>query len=272
MKKTIHRARVAVIGTQEDMTTLCRTLLANCDMLETPEDRPPYTLEELMTQVHAESARLGAPENGFYYGMVAFHTYGDALANSCRLDMVQHATGMWIACFHYTSETPFQREDWLHLHEATGRVPMLAIHASEEFAADKGMTVFMGGKVMDEWSQMGEIWLWLMEQYEVGNPPEEAVKRLEQLQQIMQESDFDMTIPELLESCIDHLRDIAAHTAQPEELTALMDMCREKKDFQGLFVVQCRIAETALWDLARQDLWLANLESMLAEWNAQHPA
>lgn len=272
MRKIIHRARVVAIGTEEDMTNLCRTLLANCDMLETPDDRPPYSLEELLEQIYRESAALGEGEKGFYYGMTAFQSDGDAVEGSCHLDIKCHETGMWMASFRYESETPFQREDWLYLHEHAGRVPMLSIHACEEFAADKGMTIFSGGQVMDDWSLMGEIWLWLMRQYEVGNPPEEAVKALEQVERIMQESDFDQTMPELLQGCIDHLRDIAAHTAQPEALSELMDICREKKDFQGLFMVQCRIAETLLWDMARQDLWLANLESTLHAWQEAHPA
>ena len=113
-------------------------------------------------------------------------------------DIARQPSGLWTACFHYDGETPFQSEDWLYLHEHAGRVPMLAIHACADFAADKGMTVFTGGQTLDEWSQMAEIWFWLMEQYEIGNPPEEAVQHLKKLEGIMRQSDFDMTIPELL--------------------------------------------------------------------------
>ena len=172
---------------------------------------------------------------------------------------------MWTACFHYDGEPPFQSEDWLYLHEHAGRVPMLAIHACADFAADKGMTVFTGGQTLDEWSQMAEIWFWLMEQYEIGNPPEEAVQHLKKLEGIMRQSDFDMTIPELLRGCIDHLNDVMAHTNQPDELRRLMDECAERKDYQGLFVVQCQVAETGLWDCTHVDLWLANLESILCD-------
>ena len=45
--KELHRARVVAIGSEEDMAAVCRTLLANCDWLEIPDDRPPYSLEEL---------------------------------------------------------------------------------------------------------------------------------------------------------------------------------------------------------------------------------
>jgi hypothetical protein len=204
--------------------------------------------------------------------MVARYTYGDADNRTCRFDIARQPSGLWTACFHYDGETPFQSEDWLYLHEHAGRVPMLAIHACADFAADKGMTVFTGGQTLDEWSQMAEIWFWLMEQYEIGNPPEEAVQHLKKLEGIMRQSDFDMTIPELLRGCIDHLNDVMAHTNQPDELRRLMDECAERKDYQGLFVVQCQVAETVLWDCTHVDLWLANLESILREWQKENPA
>ena len=227
--------------------------------------RRPVALKQ-----HAEE--LGGEESGFYYGMVARYTYGDADNRTCRFDIARQPSGLWTACFHYDGETPFQSEDWLYLHEHAGRVPMLAIHACADFAADKGMTVFTGGQTLDEWSQMAEIWFWLMEQYEIGNPPEEAVQHLKKLEGIMRQSDFDMTIPELLRGCIDHLNDVMAHTNQPDELRRLMDECAERKDYQGLFVVQCQVAETVLWDCTHVDLWLANLESILREWQKENPA
>ena len=171
------------------MAAVCRTLLANCDWLEIPDDRPPYSLEELRQQVKQHAEELGGEESGFYYGMVARYTYGDADNRTCRFDIARQPSGLWTACFHYDGETPFQNEDWLYLHEHAGRVPMLAIHDCADFAADKGMTVFTGGQTLDEWSQMAEIWFWLMEQYEIGNPPEEAVQHLKKLEAIMCQSD-----------------------------------------------------------------------------------
>ena len=44
---TIHRTRIAAIGCEEDMLRLCRVMLENVDRYEEPEERPPYTLEEL---------------------------------------------------------------------------------------------------------------------------------------------------------------------------------------------------------------------------------
>ena len=48
---TLHRTRLVAIGCEEDMQRLCRVLLENVDRYEEPEDRQPYTLEELYAQV-----------------------------------------------------------------------------------------------------------------------------------------------------------------------------------------------------------------------------
>lgn len=116
--KELHRARVVAIGSEEDMAAVCRTLLANCDWLEIPDDRPPYSLEELRQQVKQHAEELGGEESGFYYGMVARYTYGDADNRTCRFDIARQPSGLWTACFHYDGETPFQSEDWLYLHVA----------------------------------------------------------------------------------------------------------------------------------------------------------
>ena len=60
--KELHRARVVAIGSEEDMAAVCRTLLANCDWLEIPDDRPPYSLEELRQQVKKHAEELGGEE------------------------------------------------------------------------------------------------------------------------------------------------------------------------------------------------------------------
>ena len=59
---------------------------------------------------------------------------------------------------------------------------------------------------------------------------------------------------------------------QTPNLRRLMDECAERKDYQGLFVVQCQVAETVLWDCTHVDLWLANLESILREWQKENQA
>ena len=149
--KELHRARVVAIGSEEDMAAVCRTLLANCDWLEIPDDRPPYSLEELRQQVKKHAEELGGEESGFYYGMVARYTYGDADNRTCRFDIARQPSGLWTACFHYDGETPFQSEDWLYLHEHAGRVPMLAIHA----CADGGNLVLADGTVRNRQSAGG---------------------------------------------------------------------------------------------------------------------
>ena len=82
----------------------------------------------------------------------------------------------------------------------------------------------------------------------------------------MEREEFDLTIAELLQSCIDNLEDLAAHTSQPEMLAGLMRQCREEKDYEGLFMVQCRIAETVLWESEHHDRWVACLEAVREAW------
>lgn len=267
----LHRARVCYFGTEKDMMKLCRVLLKNCDWLEEPEDGPALTLDGLLREIHERAADMGAGEKGFFYGMVARYTMGDSDDDKNRLDIMKHPAGLWTACFSYEGEVAFQPEDWLDLHERTGRVPALAIHAEELFGPDLGMTVFTGGKAMDEWSFMGETWLWLMEQYMIGYPPEEAVRRLDEIERLMADSEYEMTVDELLEMSIDHLKDILAHTSQPEMLRSLMDQCLKSRDYSGLFMVQCQVAETVLWDCAREKRWLAHLQSVRMAWQEKYP-
>ena len=85
--KELHRARVVAIGSEEDMAAVCRTLLANCDWLEIPDDRPPYSLEELRQQVKQHAEELGGEESGFYYGMVARYTYGTRITAPAALTL-----------------------------------------------------------------------------------------------------------------------------------------------------------------------------------------
>ncbi len=264
---TLTRARVCAVGAEQDMLALCRALLHNCDWLEEPDlDLPALTLEQLISQVTHHAQLEGGDSSTFYYGMLADYPYGDAIDSTCRLTIRKHATGLWTALFAYDSETAFQPEDWLRLHRQCGDLPMLALHADWNFGLEKGMKVFVGGKVGDDWSRMGETWLWLMAQYEVGYPPEEAVERLRKLRRTIDREEFDMSIREMLQGCIDNLTDLHAHTCEPEALTALMTACREKRDYEGLFLVQCRIAETALWDTEHTNRWLACLEAVKAAW------
>ncbi len=265
---TLTRARVCAVGAENDMMCLCRALLSNCDWLQEPEaGLPPLTLAQLIDQVNFHARKEGGEDSGFYYGMLAEYPYGDALGETCHLTIRKHATGLWTALFCYDSETAFQPEDWLRLHRQCRNLPMLALHADWDFGLEKGMKVFTGGKVHDDWTNMAETWLWLMARYEVGYPPEEAVERLRKLRKTIDREEFDMSIGEMLQSCIDHLTDLYGHTCDPAMLVELMEQSKAEKDFEGLFLVQCRIAETELWEMEHKNRWIACLETVKKAWH-----
>lgn len=265
-----YQTRVCAFGSEQDMLRLCRAMLDNCDWLEEPEeDRPEPDLPALMEQMAYHAREEGGEACEFFYGMLARHTYGDAHDDTCRLTIRQEACGLWTASFIYGSETPCQVEDWLRLHRQCDRVPMLILRASWDFTRDKGMLILTGGHALEDWNRMGEIWLWLIETYETGNPPDEAVVRLKKLEETMEREEFDLSVSELLQACIDNLNDLTDQTEEPETLQAQMAQCREKQDWQSLFTLQCRVAESVLWETEHKALWLANLEAVRDAWEAR---
>ena len=265
MMTTKTRSRVCAVGSESDMITLCRALLANRGWLP-EEDEAPLTLEQLTALIHHHAQQEGGAEDAFFYDMVAPRPYGTALLTACRFHVKKHPCGIWTASFAYGGDTAFQPEDWLRLHRQCGSVPMLAMYADWDFGLEKGMKRFIGGKMGDDWSRMGEVWMWLMARYEDGYPPEESVARLRKLRATLEREDFDMTIGELLMACIDNLHDLDVETGDPEDLAAQLHRCREEKDFTELLRLYLRIAETALWEIAHIDRWLANLTTTLEAW------
>lgn len=260
----LYRSRVVAIGTEEDMYRLNRALLRNhgCDA-DDPDDAPPLTLEGMVEKIHQLAQWEGAREGSFLYEMVSPRPYGEADDAESRYTVRQEPCGLWTASFVYEGAEPFQPEDWLHLHTACGRIPMLALHASWDFSQARGMMIFTGGHALENWDRMAECWLWLIAQYEYGYPPEEAIRRLHKLEATLEREDCDLSIEELLESCIDNLRvvgDINDVTA--ESLAAAL----QAKDFAGLFEMQARVAETVLWETEHNARWLANLEVILRAW------
>ena len=265
---TMHRARVVAIGEEKDMLRLCRVMLRNCGEEEPGEDLPPLKLEELLGQIRRRAREEGGPGSEFYYGMVSPLHYGQAEADTCRLRLRQENCGLWTATFAFDSGEPFQQEDWLRLHNSCDRLPMLALRASGDFARAKGMLVYCGGHILENWERMEEAWMYLIDQYECGYPPEEAVKRLVRLQATLEREDSDLTVDMLLEGCMDNLRDIADHAADPQLLQDMMEQCRQKRDYQGLFMLQCHVAESALWETEHNARWLATLETVRQAWQA----
>lgn len=268
MLTTRTRSRVCAVGSEADMIVLCRALLKNRDWLPEAGDTP-LSLEQLLALVHRHARKEGGEQCMFFYDMVAAHPYGAALASECRLEVKKHPCGVWTARFAYGGDTPFQPEDWLKLHQQCGNVPMLAMYAQWDFGQEKGMKRFIGGKMGDDWSRMGEAWMWLMAEYEDGYPPEESILRLKKLQRTLEREEFDMSIDELLTACIDNLAALDRDTADPEALAAQMQHCRESRDFTGLLRLYLRLAESVLWEAEHVDRWLANLTADRDAWRAK---
>lgn len=267
MMTTKTCSRVCAVGSEADMMTLCRALLTNRGWLpEENAEEPELTLEQLVALVHRHARKEGGEDCGFFYDMVAEHPYGAALTTACRFEVRRHPSGVWTACFTYGGDTSFQPEDWLELHRQCGCVPMLAMYADWDFGLEKGMKRFVGGKMGDDWSRMGEVWLWLTAAYEDGYPPEEAVARLRKLRTTLEREDFDMTIGDLLSACEENLRQLDEETGDAEALRADMQRCREEKDFTELLRLYLRIAETALWEADHYKRWLAALTAAREAW------
>ena len=262
-----NRARVCTLGTQEDMVRLCRTLLDNCQWFDEPEDdKPDLTLEELMALI-AKHARLdGSDESTFTYPMVGPRPYGDAVASTCRLNIRRHPCGLYLALFAYDSETPFQHEDWLNLHRQMKMLPMMALYANDDFGLEKGMKIFAGGRVGDDWDRMGEAFLFLIANYEEGFPPDEAVARLRKLRKTLEREDFDLTIGGILRGCIENLEGLQEDVSDLEALAADMQTFRQEKDYESLFHLYLRLIEAELWEIQHVDRHLACLEAVYDAW------
>ena len=262
-----NRARVCTLGTQEDMVRLCRTLLDNCQWFDEPEDdKPDLTLEELQSLI-AKHARLdGGSESTFCYPMVGPRPYGDAIASTCRLNIRRHPTGLYLALFAYDSETPFQPEDWVNLHRQVKMLPMMALYANDDFGLEKGMKIFAGGRVGDDWDRMGEAFMYLIAGYEEGFPPEESVTRLRKLRKTLEREDFDLTIGGMLRGCMENLESLQEDVSDAEALAADMQTFRQEKDYESLFHLYMRLIESELWDIQHVDRHLACLEAAYDAW------
>ena len=267
MLTTKTRSRVCAVGSEADMITLCRALLSNRGWLpEQAEDETALTLEQL-TDLIAKHARMeGTNESTFFYPMVSAHPYGDAITATCRLTIRKHPAGLYLALFAYDSETPFQHEDWLDLHRQVKLLPMMALYANDDFGLEKGMKIFAGGRVGDDWDRMGEVFMYLIAGYEEGYPPEEAVARLRKLRKTLEREDFDLTIGGILRGCMENLNDLHEDTADAAALTADMQQLRAEKDYESLFHLYLRLIEAELWDIQHVDRHLACIEAAYKAW------
>lgn len=263
------RARVCLTGTQEGMRELCRSLLENAGWYEPPEeDCPDYTTEQLTELVHRHARMKGGDAGGFCYQMLPGAVWGDAIPGSCRFTVARHPSGLWTALFDYGSRSAFQAEDWLALHRQHPQLPMLAMYADWDFGLEKGMKIFTGGCMGEDWDRMAAIWLWLTAEYEVGYPPEEAVERLRKLSLTLQREDFDMSIGEMLETCLANLADLAAQRGDAAELAARLQQCRDRGDYDALTDLHLLVADCCLWEMEHVNRWSACLQAVLEAWRA----
>lgn len=265
---SLHRARVCAVGSQEDMIRLCSMLLDNCGVLPDEEDRAPFTLEEVYGLVQEYTREHETELDGFAYNMISPIRYGNAESGTCRLNIREESCGLWTACFAYDSTCEFQPHEWLDLHKRCGGLLMVAQRASWDFGLDKGELIFTGGSLMDNWNGMNECWLWLIPQYECGFPPEEAVSRLAKLSKTLEREESDMTVAELLKSCMDNLTAIAMEVEDGVAVRESLDACLARRDFAGLLETQHMVAESVLWEVEHNAKWLACLETVLTAWEA----
>lgn len=260
---SIHSIRVAAVGNEADMIRLNRVLLSNGGWLNDPDDRPPYSLQELYEQVHEHALWESGNTGTFLYDMLTELPYGQA-EGGARYEINRVDADLYVALFIYRSADHFQAEDWLRLHERCDRLPMFVLQAEQNFGGDKGGLVITNGQEQEDWSRMAESWLWLTDGYEAGLSPEEAVQRLREVAASMAREEWEQTIPELLQNCMDNLHAVEEHSHVTGEQLA---QCLEVRDFNGLFALQSALADAYLWDVDRSVKYQAILQGCLEAWN-----
>ena len=267
----IHRARVCAIGAEADIRRLLTRMLDNYGYWDPDEERPRLSLQELKTLVEQVSAEDGGAGDTFLYEMICVSPYGDAVPTTCRLSLQPGPGGLWLAVFAYDSDHRFQPHDWKDLHHRCSNLLMLAQRASEDFTLEKGEVLFAGDQVQEIWDNMEECWLWLMQEYGAGSPTEDALEQMELLQQVMQEEDYDMDIPTLLDGCVSNLEGIAEDNADPEALGAALQEALAGRDFARALNLLCTVAESALWETQHNARWLACLNALREAWARKYP-
>jgi len=246
------------------MIVLCRTMLDNSGINEEEEET---SREESPEQLYRRILKVSAEESGdtstqFLYSMIAPIVYGNALPGG-RFTMHKIDSDLWLAGFAYESSDAFQSDDWLSLHEQCGRLPVFALYAADDFSLEKGGMSFLGGHSYEDWNHMAETWFWLRSEYAGGIPPEEAVIKLKKIEDIFARDDWDETIDELLQNCIDIITSI--EPARPDHAESLRDS-RDRRDYTAFEHILSDIAASYLWDADRSAKWLAVLKENLAAW------
>ncbi|MDO4484235.1 MAG: hypothetical protein Q4C54_07335 [Clostridia bacterium] len=194
--------------------------------------------------------------------MIAPTVYGSALPGS-TLELQQLEEDLFLAGFRYDSESPFQPDDWLCLHNDCGRLPMFALYAADDFSREKGGISILGGKAYEDWSRMAEAWFWLRYEYLSGMPGDEALVKLKKTEDCFRRDDWDESVEELLENCIAILTGLEPVHPTPGEQ---MRETRESRDYMAFERVLKTIADTFLWDACRSAKYLAVLRQDLQVW------
>ena len=89
------------------------------------------------------------------------------------------------------------------------------------------------------------------------------MERLAKLEKTLEREDFDMSISELLESCVENLE----YLGDTSDITAeSLQAAKEQQDFDLLFEMIARIGETALWETEHNARWIACLEAVQEAW------
>lgn len=246
----VYYARIAAVGSEGDMRRLCQAMLRNAGW----DEDMPSGLEALTETVSRFAAEEGGPKCGFLYEMVTRRAYGDAEEDTCRFTVRREDCGLWSALFAFESGTPFQPEDWLRLHVQSGKVPMLALRACDDFDRDKGLLAFSGGYLQEDWRRMEECWLWLVTRYG-EQEPDETIRRLNRLARLLADEEEDLTVGGLLRRCGEMLQRLHDRAADAEGLRGALETALQNRDYQTLFALQCAVAQSALWEAGRAEYW-----------------
>ena len=259
----MYHARIAAVGSEAAMRLLCQSMLHNASY----HGDLPGGAVALAETVCRHAAEEAGPDCGFLYEMVTRRAYGSAEEDTCRFTVRHEPCGLWTALFSYESDTPFQVEDWLRLHNQCDRLLMLILRASDDFDREKGMLALSGGYVQENWSHMGECWLWLTTRYGEADS-EGTVRRLIRLQRLLEDEEEELTVPALLRRCANMLQILHANTSDTDVLRQRVTDAIQQRDYQALFALQCMIAQTALWETDQTDHWLQCLGELMKRFSS----
>mgnify|MGYP006873013361 CR=1 FL=1 len=246
------------------MKNMLHRMLFNSAYFE--EKEIPGTLQGLEERVRERARQDGASGDSFLYEMIAQRRYADAEMGTQRMEIKKQVADLYTACFSYDSLQDFQVHDWLELNSHIGFPLMVVLRAAEDFTLEKGEVVICEGQVQDNWDHMSECWMWLMEQYECGMPPEEAVSRLKRLEKVLRDEEYDTDVRDLLESCLSHLHALSLAMQDRGELETALSNSLASGNFLRRVELEYMICEAVLWETQHLPKWEASLLAVMDAW------